>query len=55
MLASEGGHDSCLQLLIAAGANLEHQTEVHVCKFLRLIDRKGYCVVCWGGVGWGRG
>ena len=28
MLASEKGQGGCLELLIAAGANLEHQNEV---------------------------
>ena len=32
MYASEGGHEVCLQLLIAAGVNLEHQDKVQVCK-----------------------
>ena len=28
MVASEQGHEGCLQLLLGAGANIEHQTEV---------------------------
>ena len=28
MIASDGGHEGCLRLLIAAGANVERQTRV---------------------------
>ena len=32
MLASQGGHEGCLRLLIAEGANLEHQNKVRDCE-----------------------
>ena len=32
ILASKGGHEGCLRLLIAAGANLEHQNKVRDCE-----------------------
>ena len=32
MLASEKGHDACLQLLIAAGADVEEQDQVSGCE-----------------------
>ena len=32
MFASEGGHEGCVRLLIAAGANVEHQNKVCDCE-----------------------
>ena len=40
MLASGGGHEGCLQLLMAAGANIEHQDKVRACKFTCVIFNK---------------
>ena len=32
MLTSQHGHEGCLRLLIAAGANVEHQDKVRDCE-----------------------
>ena len=42
MLASEGGHNSCLQLLISARANLENKSKVRGCKLVicEFVDMK---------------
>ena len=37
MFAAESGHKHCLQLLIAAGANLEHKDKACNCSCARLL------------------
>ena len=37
MIATQKGHQDCLQLLIAAGANLEHQDKACDCSCARLL------------------
>ena len=37
MLATEGGHKDCLQLLIAAGANIDHQDKACDCSCAYLL------------------
>ena len=47
MLASGGGHEGCLRLLIATGANLEHQHKVRECDVLSLGMLRGGVDSCW--------
>ena len=41
MYASVGGHEDCLRLLVAAGANVEHSDKVCECEWLLYFEGEG--------------
>ena len=53
MIASQNGQESCLQLLLARGANVEQQSKVreHMCASVRLEVGCVRCVCVGGGEG----
>ena len=46
MLVSQGGHEGCLRLLLAAGANIEHEDQVCDCECY-LVDDMGEVVALY--------